>query len=370
MGQSMPAKTSSRIKSILVRSPNWIGDQILAFPFFHYLRKAYPKARIGVACVSWVEALQFRNLIDEVIPLEKPDGPGLMAKLRNLEESARAIREKGPWDMGIILPNSFSSAWMFFRAGVKERRGYNFDGRKFLLHDAIHWPIQSVEHRAQAYVNLLPEEKRPRRPVSEFWGIPAENELDEDVPGEIEFFNAARAWPDAEPLNPPQGNYWVLAPGSQAESRRWPIEKFVELARQIAQTTGWTGVVVGGLAESQLAESLCEDPELKLVDMTAQGPVPYLWKIFSGAKFSVCNDSGLAHVAALCGSPVQIVWGAGDPKRTLPMGPKKIQMIFQPTECWPCERNTCRLPPGRQMECLRGIQPDAVWKEIQSGIRL
>ncbi|MFL5812746.1 MAG: lipopolysaccharide heptosyltransferase II [Bdellovibrionia bacterium] len=357
------------MKNILVRSPNWIGDQILAYPFFHYLRNAYPRARIGVTCVPWVQSLQFRNLVDEVIPLEKPEDPGLMGRFKNLEESAKAIRERGPWDMGIILPNSFSAAWMFFRAGVSHRRGYNTDSRKLLLNDAVHWPTQSIEHRAQAYVNLLPDEVRPKRPVSEFWGIPAENELDDDIPGEVEFFDAKKAWPDAEVLEPPKGDYWVLAPGSQAESRRWPIEKFADLAREIAQTKGWTGVVVGGLAESRLAETLCEDPELKLIDMTAQGPVPSLWKIFSGAKFSVCNDSGLAHVAALCGSPVEIVWGAGDPKRTRPIGRKKVQMIFQPTECWPCERNTCRLPAGRQLECLRGIQPEAVWKEIQSGIR-
>jgi heptosyltransferase-2 len=321
-----------------------------------------------VVCVSWVESLQFRNLVDEVIPLSKPDEPGVWARIQNLEEGARKIKERGPWDLSLILPNSFSAAWMFFRAGVQKRRGYATDSRGLLLHEKVHWPTQSIEHRAQAYVDLLPETARPKKPVSEFWGIPADNELDEDIPGEIARFDAEKAWPGFEALEPPSVDYWVLAPGSQAESRRWPVEKFAELAREIARDKGWIGVIVGGLAESRLAEGLCEDSDLKLIDMTAQGPVASLSKIFARAKFSVCNDSGLAHVAALCGSPVQIVWGAGDPKRTRPMGPKKVQMIFQPTECWPCERNTCRLPPGRQFECLR-IQPEAVWKEIQSGIR-
>src|SRR5579862_1664808 len=103
---------------ILVRSPNWIGDQILAYPFFHYLRAAYPKARIGVACVPWVEAIQYRHLVDEVILLPVAEEAGRMAKISTLENGARMIRERGLWDTGIILPNSFSSAWMFFRAGV------------------------------------------------------------------------------------------------------------------------------------------------------------------------------------------------------------------------------------------------------------
>ena len=35
-----PPLTDPAIKKLLVRAPNWIGDQVLAFPFFHYLRKA------------------------------------------------------------------------------------------------------------------------------------------------------------------------------------------------------------------------------------------------------------------------------------------------------------------------------------------
>lgn len=360
--------------SILVRAPNWIGDQVLAYPFFHYLRKANPKAHIGVVCASWVESIQFKNLVDEVITLA-PRKPGMFGKLSMLEESAQSIRqsarEKGPWEQGIILPNSFSSAWIFYRAGVISRRGYLDDSRGLLLNEKVHWPTQTIVHRAQAYVDLLPSMARPKRPVSEFWGVPAENELDEDIPGEIPFFDAARAWPDSEPLDKPSGNYWVLAPGSQAETRRWPVQKFAELASRIARKTGWTGYVVGGLAEAELAEHLCQNSDLKLVDLTGQGAVSSLWKVFSGAKLSVCNDSGLAHVAALCGSPVQVIWGAGNPKRTLPLGKNKIQIIFNPIDCWPCESNACRFQEvGRKLECLKGLQPEAVFTEIQNGFRI
>lgn len=356
-------------RSILVRSPNWIGDQILAYPFFHFLRKAYPRARIGVACAPWVESIQYRDLVDDVFVLPKPMDRTLPARWKALEEGARAIRAAGPWDWGISLPNSLSAAWLLFRAGVKLRRGFATDGRGFLLNDRVRWLPSSTEHRTQAYINLLPEESRPSRAAVEFWGMPAENELDEDVPGELREFGVATAWPETEVLTPPSGEYWVLAPGSNAESRRWPIENFTALARRVQAETGLPGVVVGGIAEMPLAESLCSDPTLKLTDLTGQGSVPALWKVFRGAKFSVCNDSGLAHVASLCGSPTVIVWGAGQPSRTRPIGPGKTRIVLNPIECWPCERNTCALPPGRKLECLRGIQAETVWKEIQSGLR-
>jgi heptosyltransferase-2 len=358
--------STPEVRSILVRTPNWIGDQILAYPFFHYLRKAYPRARIAAACVPWVEAVQFRDLVNEVHVLLKPEKKGVPASLRALEQGAARLRAAGPWDLGISLPNSFSSAWTLWRAGARRRRGFNTDARGWLLTDSLNWKPLSQEHRAQAYLNLLPEP--PSRPATEFFGIPAANELDPDIAGELKIFDAASAWPEAGPVAPPSGPYWVLAPGAAAESRRWPVEFFRELAEQIAAKTQLSGVVVGGLSELPLAEELIQDPELRLVDMTAQGPPTALWRVFQQAQFTVSNDSGLAHLAALCGSPVQVVWGAGLPGRTRPIGPGRTRVIFNPVECWPCERNECALPPARKIECLRGILPSAVWKEIQGGL--
>lgn len=354
---------------ILVRAPNWIGDQILAYPFFHFLRQAYPHAHIAVACVPWVQAVQFKNLVNEVLILSKPKEATFLAKWEALLESAKNAKRSEPWDLGIALPNSFSSAGFLFQAGVKKRRGYATDGRSLLLHEKVFWNRKVLSHRAQAYVDLLPQEARPERPVSEFWGVEPSDELDPPIPGVLDSFDARAAWPDTETFEPPTVPYWVLAPGSTAESRRWPIEKFAQVARLIYEEKKWIGVIVGGPSETPLAARLSEYPELKLLDWTAKGQVTSLWKLFQNAKFSLCNDSGLAHVAALCGSPVQIVWGAGNPQRTEPIGPGKVRILFNPVGCWPCEMNQCIQPAGKKLECLTGIDPVMVWEGIKTGIR-
>jgi len=89
------------------------------------------------------------------------------------------------------------------------------------------------------------------------------------------------------------------------------------------------------------------------------------WQIFRQARFTVSNDSGLAHVAALCGAPVYMVCGAGDPRKTRPLGPGPVRILYHPVDCWPCEKNVCHQPQERTIACLRGIQPEAVWKEIE-----
>lgn len=355
-----------------MRSPNWIGDVVLSYPFHHFLRRAYPRARIVSVCVPWVESVQFRNLVDEVIELPRVYRRGFSARFAAFEQSAALIRARGPFDLGILLPSSLSSAWIFHRAGVRARRGFRGDGRGLLLSEPVRVPAGDERHRAAQYLDLLPEAARADAVAQEFWGTPPESDLDPGVPGVLPRFDFEAAWPCAERLEPPVKPYWVLAPGSMAESRRWPREHFAALARAIVSETGWSGVIVGGAQEAALADSLAADPSLKLLDRTAQGGIPALTWVFAQAELTVSNDSGLAHVAALCGSPVQVVWGAGDPKRTSPLGPGRVRMLFNPVDCWPCERNTCRYSkesaPDRRLACLRGIQASSVWEEIKSGI--
>jgi heptosyltransferase-2 len=352
-------------RKVLIRSPNWIGDQVLAYPFFYFLRKRYPSAHITAICAPWVEDVQFRDLVDEVKTLPRIFTGKLTEKLGALEKAAKELKEQGPWDLAISLPNSFSAAWLLFRAGARRRRGYRADGRGWLLDESLAWDPAPTRHRAQAYLDLLPEDARPTRDVREFWGVLPEDELDEPIPGELERFAFERSWPTEEYVEAPEGPYWVLAPGATAVSRRWPVEYWMGLARRIADQTGWSGVIVGSPKEAPIATELCHDRSLKLLDRTAQGPIPGLARLFAGAMITVTNESGLAHVAALCGSRVQIVCGAADPRRTRPLGPGQVQVSFNPVECWPCERNTCSQEGSAYLQCLKGIQADQVWEEIR-----
>ena len=233
-----------------------------------------------------------------------------------------------------------------------------------MLHNQLSPETWVAQHRAAAYVYLLPEHVRPHRAVQDFWESTCDRPTP-DTPDARQQFDAERAWPVDPPIASPISDYWVLAPGSMASSRRWPVERFAVLARHIAHTTGLTGLVVGGKAEAIVARQLCQDPGLALIDCTARGAVAAYWQIFRQARFTVSNDSGLAHVAALCGSSVYIVWGAGDPRKTQPLGPGPVRILHHLVDCWSCEKNVCHQPQKRTIACLRGIQPEAVWKEIE-----
>jgi heptosyltransferase-2 len=343
------------MKRILIRTPNWIGDQVLAYPFYRLLRNAYPDAWIGVVCTEWVRDIQFKGLIDEVFVIPKKKGDSYLQAFKTIRQFARRLKQSGPWDLGIALPNSFGAALLLYMAGVKERRGYNTDARGWLLTQKVEWSSHPNIHRSQAYVNLLTHEGIPEYDIRDYW-----------IESGDKNFDPIKYWPDIIPIDPPRESYFLLAPGATADSRRWSVDQFSDLIEKIHDRYGYKGIIVGGNAEREIANQFLKRG-LPIEDYTGKGWVSAHWKLFRQAQFTICNESGLAHVASLCGSKVHIVCGAADPKRTQPIGPGKVQVSINPVECWPCERNVCRFEDERKNQCLKGIFPDRVLEEIEVG---
>ena len=76
--------------AIIVRSPNWVGDAVMALPFFEALRNAAPRATIWCLCPAGIAPL-YRDVpaIDRVIVLDESFGhSGIKTVLYN----ARRLR--------------------------------------------------------------------------------------------------------------------------------------------------------------------------------------------------------------------------------------------------------------------------------------
>src|SRR6266446_2362977 len=128
------------MSNVLILAPNWLGDAVMALPAIRDVRRHFADARLMVAARPSVAAL-FRVVpgIDEVVTID--DG--------KLPDAAGA-------DIGILFPNSFRSAWLLQRAGVKERWGYRSDFRGFLLTRTVRRPRKKM-HFGEYYQNLVRE---------------------------------------------------------------------------------------------------------------------------------------------------------------------------------------------------------------------
>ncbi len=116
--------------------------------------------------------------------------------------------------------------------------------------------------------------------------------------------NADFSWlrADIAALNLPTP-YCVLIPGC-APSRpykRWPAERFAELAQHLQQLNQHV-VVVGTKADAEAVEAINQKIS-GLIDLTDRTNLAQLGSIFSGAAAVFGNDTGPTHLSALVGAP-------------------------------------------------------------------
>src|SRR5580658_4861733 len=136
---------------ILVRAPNWIGDSILAIPAVEVVRTHWPGVEIVALARPGVAGIYAgQPFVDRVIPL---DAGGGLKDFRVMEMTASKLRAE-QFDSALLLPNSFSSAWLAWRAGIPERIGYSRDGRGILLTRKIRVPRAGEIPRHESYYNM------------------------------------------------------------------------------------------------------------------------------------------------------------------------------------------------------------------------
>ena len=237
------APVTPRAVNILVRGPNWVGDMVMSTPAFRALRRGFPEARITLlARPELLPLLAGAPWFDALRPLTA-HRRGLFAMLRE----ARALRATERFDIGLCLPDSFSSALLFRLAGVARVVGYRRGGRGALLHEAVRLPS-----RAGPRV-LVPREEH---------GLGLVRALGARACGtELELFITAAEEREAARVFAAHGAragdaYVVLAPGAGAgPAKCWPPAHFASVAEAVARA-GVAPVLLGAQGERARAEAV------------------------------------------------------------------------------------------------------------------
>jgi len=116
--------------------------------------------------------------------------------------------------------------------------------------------------------------------------------------------------------------YVLVVPGGSAHrpAKRWPLDRYAALARDLA-IRGLQPVVIGGEAERPLGQKIAAR-STGAIDLTGRTSLIDLCAIARGAAAAVGNDSGPMHVAAAAGVPSVVLFSAeSDPKLCAPRGP-------------------------------------------------
>ncbi len=315
---------------LLVRSPNWLGDAVMALPAVRNLKTAVGAEPLTVAAPEKLAALwEACPFVDQVVPLPQP---------KNLWAVARVLRE-GKYASAVLLPNSLRAAGEAFAAGIPHRAGYARGGRGLLLTHSIPVPPRNPVrlHQRFYYLDLVTA-----------LGGPSD-----------ETFPALRG-PKMEAASSDKRGVLAVCPGAEyGPAKRWPVESFVAAARLLSEKRGLRVVLFGAPNDAPVAEQfLAQLPEAE--NRVGKTSLAEFMAGLAGAKLVLCNDSGAMHVAAALGRPTVAIFGSTEPQLTGPLGPRAA-VLRHHVPCSPCFLRECPIDFG----CMKGITPEMVAEQAE-----
>lgn len=332
---------------ILVRATNWVGDAIMSIPALKALRARWADAEIVVLARPWVGALyQGQGFADRVLVFDSdPRG----RERFNGQPAASSLSEER-FDVALLFPNSFASAWLSWRAGIPERIGYARDGRTMLLTKAIPVPRagELPAHESYYYLELL------RRAE---W-VKSLNTADAtEIRLRIEPGAIASAQSKLSAAGARFGKPWLaFAPGAAYGSAKcWPADRFSELADRLIAEFDADVILFGTASERDIAERIAARMRHRPVNLAGQTPIGELPALFAACRLFIGNDSGAMHVAAASGLPVVAIFGSTDPEGTAPVTPRRT-IVRRPVSCSPCFLRQCPV----DHRCMTRVEVDAV----------
>jgi len=304
---------------IVIRSPNWLGDAVMAIPAVRAFKLGRPDSRVSVLCPQKLAGLWQRvGDVDEVIGIEP--GESLFAT---------AAKLRGQFEAAVLLPNSLRSALEVWLVGIRRRVGYAGHSRPLLLDQVI-----------------VPRKKNTTTPLhhaDRYWHIAVRC--------------GAEAMPPTVSLWKPAGKERVIGicPGAEyGSAKRWPAYKFRMLVQQVNEQVDCSWVVLGTAADSPLAREISNGLP-NVTDLTGKTTLGELMDLLGKLSGLLTNDTGTMHLADFIGTPLVALFGSTEPALTGPRSPRS-KVIRQKVECSPCFLRECPI----DFRCMEEISMDQV----------
>ena len=288
-----------------------LGDIIHAVPAAAALRAAFPEARI-----DWLVDRKHREMvdlvtaIDHVVVLEQPSIAGWADVARRL----RQVR----YDAAIDLQGLLKSAVLARASGASKVLGFSI----WHLREKSARPFYSAtddgsveaggpDQRGQLHV--IRKNLRLLRALG--------------VHDERIAFPLARVQSDAvvrvrEALGNPRP-FALINPGAAWGNKRWPADRFGEIAAFLRDVRGLPSFVLWGPDEKALAQSVVDASRgaARVAPPTGLGD---LLELARAAALMVSGDTGPLHIAAAAGTPGVAIFGPTDPARNGPWSAEEV----------------------------------------------
>ena len=296
--------------NVLCRLPNHVGDCCMTLPALRLLEASgFTPMLTGK---RWAEDLM-SGMGWRFDPIEG-----------HVTEDLHRIRyisnHLGPRPLGLLFPNSFSSA-LLFSIGRVRNAGFPTDGRRFLLDKVVEEP--GTMHEVERIFRLA------HGAIKAWGGTPAWDSVPEELGMSLLARHEAAARNLMAEHDIPE-NFALLAPIARGlhhgKEKQW--KHFNELCGPL-RDMGIDPIVFPSVREEEANHAAC--PNARILPPTTLGNYAALAK---RARIVIANDAGSSHVAAAVSANQITLIGVTDPARTRPWN-SKAGCLGNNTDGWP-----------------------------------
>ncbi|UDG82475.1 lipopolysaccharide heptosyltransferase II [Candidatus Vallotia cooleyia] len=333
------------MRRALIITPNWIGDVLMAQPFFMLLKQLHHKVVLDAVAPAWVAPVLAR--MPEIRTIYSTNLKHGKLQLWQRCQLGRTLRGAG-YEAAYVLPNSLKSALILWFSGIPLRIGYTGEKRYMLLNVLHQNPPRDERTLMVPHYAALAFAPGAKLPAN----LP-EPHLDIDLNELVRVSNRFNL-DTRVPLI-------AFCPGAEyGPAKRWPPEHFAALARMISQSFPYIQIIVLGSPQDQVVAQIIVKHAPNVRNLCGQTSLGEACALVMSASAVVSNDSGLMHVAAALRRPVVALYGSTDPRHTPPLsGLAKVQWLH--LKCSPCFAREC---PLGHMNCLRELSAKQVFGDL------
>lgn len=323
--------------------PNWIGDAVMASPLIREVKHHYKDAKVTLMASSSICSLfQKDPSVDAFFEFNKDEGhKALTSRLRGEH-----------FDFALILPNSFSSAWLFYKAKIPYRMGYSKDLRKWFLSDSLPYPKDKTkEHMISTYHRLLKRigiqtESKPILYLSDH-----EKEC-------------AKLFLEKCSITSDHVLIGINPSAAFGPSKCWPEDRYRELAQKVLEHPKVILFFFGDSASEDKVKRISNDLGTRSFNLSGNTTLRQLMALTNECDLFLTNDSGPMHMACALGTRVLALFGSTSPEATGPY--RNSTFIRKEVECSPCFKRECPI----DFRCMKAISVEEVYHTLIDQLKL
>lgn len=367
-----------RPRNILFIQLAEMGTMVVAYPALRKARELHPDATLHFLCFTQIRSsVEMLAIIpsENIITVDSHSGLSLVRDTLRFLWRARRRRIDT-----VINTEAFVrySTLLSYLSGACRRVGFhrfNQEGAytgDLLTHKVLH---NGHIHAAHTFLDLVhaldaPPDQVPR--------VKRSRTMDcLDVPSVSTDASAADGiWRKLRAIHAdigPTRRLVVINPNASDKfpMRRWPLESFTELARQLLEDPEVFVLITGVAGEKPDAQSMCARlGSPRALDLTGQTTLTELLHLFDLSLVLITNDSGPAHFAALTRIHEVVIFGPEIPDRYRPLT-SRSDVIHTGYTCSPCIGPlNQRLSPCNDNRCLKSVSVEKVAALVRSRLEV